>query len=66
MKVKPATSMSEKEIEKEVELEKNIPAQPHTETEIRLRRLISHTIDEYKNFVFPEIYEIIKMKILFS
>lgn len=37
-----------------------------TETEDRIRSVAKATIDHYINYIFPEAYEIIKQKVLFS
>ena len=37
-----------------------------SELEKRLRKLLSHTVDWYEHYVFPEYYDIIKAKVLFA
>ena len=57
--------MSQKElIEKEWEDYK--PSKREEEVESRVRKLAITTIKYYEDYIYPEIYEIIKMKVLFN
>ncbi len=63
---KKEKSLTEVEIENEGKDIEWAEWTPYTDLETKLRSLVSKTIDDYKLYVFPEIYDIIKMKVLFS
>lgn len=53
------------EINAEEEFKKFNP-KPITELESRMRRCLLDTISYYESYVFPEVNEIIKQKLLFA
>jgi len=55
----------EKNIEEE-KTKKKVKQKPFTQSEERLRELMLNTINVYRTLIFPEAYEIIKAKLLFT
>jgi hypothetical protein len=58
--------MSIKEDIKKEENKKTPKMPAHTKEEERLNTLMLNTIDAYRTLIFPEAYEIIKAKLLFT
>ena len=45
---------------------RKVKVKPYTEAESRIRNLVSTSIENFRRYVFPEAYEIIKAKSLFA